>query len=102
MTGANISVASMGEYKVPTTAADLVIIGGGISGLLAAQQAKQRGISYILIDRADDLGGIWDTMSNNYSYLQVRATPCPASHRRLRSPGGPRPLRHVHDVFDHP
>ena len=72
MTSASVIVSKMGDYTAPTHCVEMCIVGGGISGLLAAQQALQRDIPYQLVDREEDLGGIWSTMSNNYSYLQAR------------------------------
>ena len=43
---------------------DIVIIGGGISGLHTAYQLQKRGIDFILIEARDRLGG--RILSNNY------------------------------------
>ena len=51
---------------------DVLIIGGGICGVLAAQQCKERGIRFRLIDRCEDYGGVWAFRANSHSHLQVR------------------------------
>ncbi len=51
---------------------DMVIIGGGICGLLAARQCRDMGLSYTLIEREKRLGGNWHTKANDHSFLQVQ------------------------------
>ena len=46
----------MGNHGRMTTAA---IIGGGMSGILAAVRCDQRGIDYTLYEKAERLGGTW-------------------------------------------
>lgn len=50
---------------------EMLIVGGGISGLLAAKNCAERGIPYLLVDREEILGGNWHSLSNNYSQLQA-------------------------------
>lgn len=50
---------------------EFVIVGSGISGLLAAKQCRERQWPYIVIERNDEVGGVWSTLANNHSYLQV-------------------------------
>ncbi|KAL6781746.1 hypothetical protein ACKKBF_B09280 [Auxenochlorella protothecoides x Auxenochlorella symbiontica] len=50
---------------------DMVIIGGGICGLLAARQCRDKGLSYTLIEREKRLGGNWHTKANDHSFLQA-------------------------------
>ena len=52
---------------------DVAILGAGISGVLAAQQALNDGLSFRIIDRCQDFGGVWDFRANSYSHLQVRS-----------------------------
>lgn len=49
----------------------VAILGAGISGVLAAQQALKDGLSFRIIDRCQDFGGVWDFRANSYSHLQV-------------------------------
>jgi len=52
-------------------AAEVCIIGGGISGILAAKKCLDRGLSYKIIDMNPQLGGCWHTLANDHSTLQV-------------------------------
>jgi len=44
------------------TVVDCLIVGAGVSGIAFAREAKRFGIDYKLIDRNDDLGGVWHQM----------------------------------------
>jgi 4-hydroxyacetophenone monooxygenase len=56
----------------------VVIIGAGMSGLLAAHRLRQTGIDFTIIEKNDDVGGTWlensypgcrvDNPNHNYSY----------------------------------
>merc|ERR1712004_22920 len=48
-------------------ALDCLIIGGGISGIAMAYQAKMHNIRYKLVDKEDSYGGVW--YQNNYPKL---------------------------------
>ncbi len=61
-TGSN----SSGTEQVP-----VVIIGGGICGLLAAERCVREGIRFLLFERGDDYGGNWVVRANTYSHLQA-------------------------------
>lgn len=50
---------------------DMVIIGGGICGILAAKKCHDQGISYRLVEKEAILGGVWQTMANASSFLQA-------------------------------
>jgi len=52
-------------------AAEVCIIGGGISGILAAKKCLDRRLSYKIIDVNPQLGGCWHTLANDHSTLQV-------------------------------
>ena len=54
---------------------DVLIVGGGICGVLAAQQCKERGIPFKLIERCGDFGGVWAFRANAHSHLQVTCRP---------------------------
>jgi 4-hydroxyacetophenone monooxygenase len=57
---------------------NVAIIGAGMSGLLAAHRLQQAGISFIIFEKNDDVGGTWlenrypgcrvDNPNHNYSY----------------------------------
>lgn len=52
---------------------DVVIIGGGICGILAARECQKRGLTYAILEKEPQLGGNWYTKANAHSYLQVTA-----------------------------
>jgi 4-hydroxyacetophenone monooxygenase len=56
----------------------VVIIGAGMSGLLAAHRLQQAGVPFVIVEKNDDVGGTWlentypgcrvDNPNHNYSY----------------------------------
>ena len=56
----------------------VVIIGAGMSGLLAAHRLQQAGVEFVILEKNDDVGGTWlensypgcrvDNPNHNYSY----------------------------------
>jgi 4-hydroxyacetophenone monooxygenase len=56
----------------------VVIIGAGMSGLLAAHRLQQAGVDHVIVDKNDDVGGTWlentypgcrvDNPNHNFSY----------------------------------
>lgn len=61
--------------KAPTETTEMLIVGGGICGILAAKNCVDSGIKYRLVEKESCLGGNWHTLANTHSYLQV-STPC--------------------------
>jgi 4-hydroxyacetophenone monooxygenase len=63
---------------VPDRPFHVVVIGAGMSGLLAAHRLQQAGVSFVVVDKNDDVGGTWlentypgcrvDNPNHNYSY----------------------------------
>ncbi len=57
---------------------EVLIIGAGMSGLLAAHRLQQAGVKFVIVDKNDDVGGTWyenkypgcrvDNPNHNYSY----------------------------------
>lgn len=39
---------------------DVVVLGGGWSGLLACKYAKEHGLSVLVLEKRDDIGGVWN------------------------------------------
>ena len=64
-------VAPNADFKV-------LIIGAGMSGLLAAHRLRQAGVAFVILEKNDDVGGTWlensypgcrvDNPNHNYSY----------------------------------
>ncbi len=52
-------------------AVDVVIVGGGVCGVLAAHRCLERALTYYIIDRQSDFGGVWASLANQHSHLQV-------------------------------
>jgi 4-hydroxyacetophenone monooxygenase len=62
----------------PDVSFEVVVIGAGMSGLLAAHRLQQSGVSFVIFEKNDDVGGTWlensypgcrvDNPNHNYSY----------------------------------
>lgn len=60
---------------------DIVVVGGGVCGVLAARRFAQEGFTYKIIERNNDYGGVWAYRANEYSHLQVsERNSCLAPH----------------------
>jgi len=71
---------------------EIAIIGAGVCGVLAGHQCAQQGITYRIVEREEQVGGVWVSRANTYSQLQVKhpcatcslperqADGCPAAH----------------------
>ncbi len=100
----------------PTPTSEVVIIGAGMSGLLAAHRLQQAGVPFVIFEKNDDVGGTWlentypgcrvDNPNHNYSYSFAQRHDWPlhfstqdvlldyfrALRRRVR-PARPHPVR---------
>ena len=56
-------------FRRPRTAFQVVIVGAGMSGLLAAHRLQQAGVDYVIIEKNDDVGGTW--FENRYPGCRV-------------------------------
>lgn len=66
------------EDLAPGSDLDVVIIGAGMSGILAGHRLQQAGVPFTILDKNDDVGGTWleasypgcrvDNPNHNYSY----------------------------------
>lgn len=60
--------------SAPARAVDVLIVGGGLCGVLAAHRCDYNALSYCLIERQSDFGGVWASLANEHSHLQVKAS----------------------------
>jgi hypothetical protein len=72
MASAKVTVTPKAS-KVERT--EMVIIGGGICGLIAARNCYDRNLPFKLIEKNPSLGGNWYSLANSYSHLQVCSLP---------------------------
>ena len=66
------------EAVAPDAAVSAVIIGAGMSGILAGHRLQQAGVPFVILDKNTDVGGTWfeaaypgcrvDNPNHNYSY----------------------------------
>jgi 4-hydroxyacetophenone monooxygenase len=66
------------EDVAPDVDFSVVVVGAGMSGLLAAHRLQEAGIPYVIVEKNDDVGGTWlensypgcrvDNPNHNYSY----------------------------------
>jgi len=61
----------VGRVAVPLSSVDVVIVGGGITGLYAADQLQRNGISFCLLEKDEKLGGIWSAYANTTSRVNT-------------------------------
>ncbi len=64
----------------------VLVVGGGVCGVLASQRCAAKGISFRLVDAGEDFGGVWCTLANTHSQLQVGAEPPQSSSHSLAAP----------------
>ena len=50
---------------------DVIICGGGLCGVLAGHRCALEGFTYKIIEKENDFGGVWNTLANEHSHLQV-------------------------------
>ena len=85
----------------PDVAFEVVVIGAGMSGILAGHRLQQAGIPFVILEKNDDVGGTWyenrypgcrvDNPNHNYSYSFAQRhdwpyhfSPQPVLHRYFR------------------
>ena len=61
----------LGNSGQPPQAVDVVIVGGGITGLYAANRFQQRGITFSILEKRDCIGGIWSMYANTTSRVNT-------------------------------
>jgi 4-hydroxyacetophenone monooxygenase len=78
MTAEDMGFRPVSPSKAPPSDFRVVVIGAGVSGMLAAIQLAEAGIEHVVLEKNDDVGGTWlenaypgagvDTASYLYSY----------------------------------
>jgi hypothetical protein len=61
----------IGGQASPPRTVDVVIIGGGVIGLYAAERLRQEGISFCVFEKRDRIGGIWSAYANTTSRVNT-------------------------------
>jgi cation diffusion facilitator CzcD-associated flavoprotein CzcO len=59
MASSNNSAARNGEQPSADRQADVIVIGAGFAGLYALYRLRGMGLSVVVLDAADDIGGTW-------------------------------------------
>ncbi len=59
------------EYGADGISVDVIIYGGGLCGVLAGHRCVVEGLTYKIIEKESDFGGVWHTLANEHSHLQV-------------------------------
>ncbi len=78
--------AEMMDKSAPVKAVDVLIVGGGVCGVLAAHRCNEKSLSYCLIERQSDFGGVWASLANEHSHLQVSYSTIPMPEYGNRVP----------------
>ncbi len=98
--------------SVDATSHDVVIVGAGFSGLYALFRLKEKGLSAIVLEAADDVGGTWywnrypgarcdvESVEYSYSFSPELDQEWTWSERYASQPEILRYLNHVADRFD--
>ncbi|KAL8596001.1 hypothetical protein ACOMHN_018313 [Nucella lapillus] len=53
-----------------TTETDVVVIGGGISGLVAGKCLKEDGFKVVILEKSGEIGGLWNYRENDYGVMR--------------------------------
>jgi hypothetical protein len=61
----------LGNTGQPPERVDVVIVGGGITGLYAASRFQQSGVSFCILEKRDRIGGIWSMYANTTSRVNT-------------------------------
>jgi len=50
---------------------DMIIVGAGVCGLIAAEEIKKKGKSYMILEKSVEVGGCWVQAANKTSHVAV-------------------------------
>lgn len=81
------------------TDADIIIIGSGFSGIGAGIQLKKAGYSFLILERADDIGGTW--RDNQYPGIAVDITSFTYSYSFEQNPNWSRVFAKGNELYDY-
>ena len=79
--------------------ADIIIIGSGFSGIGAGMQLKKAGYSFLILERADDIGGTW--RDNQYPGIAVDITSFTYSYSFEQNPHWSRVFAKGNELYDY-
>ena len=57
------------KLSLPEMPVDVIVIGAGLCGLIAAQAARSRGLSVAVLERRPIVGGVWTSFANSTSQV---------------------------------
>ena len=52
------------------TKCDVIVLGAGISGLVAAKCLRESGLSVVVLERTGEVGGLWTFRENDYGVMR--------------------------------
>jgi 5-methyltetrahydropteroyltriglutamate--homocysteine methyltransferase len=58
-----------GRRCAPPAEVDVVVVGAGVCGLIAARAAQKRGLTVAVLERRNVVGGIWSSVANSSSQV---------------------------------
>ena len=58
-----------GRRATPPARVDVVVVGAGVCGLIAARAAQKRGLTVAVLERRNVVGGIWSSVANSSSQV---------------------------------
>ena len=71
---------------LPETAAQVCVIGAGVSGLTAAKALRQAGVAVEVLERGSDLGGMWRYQNDSGTSSAYRSLHIDSSRQSLNFP----------------
>lgn len=112
MMASGINAPSNGESTRDGGEADVVVVGAGFAGLYALHRLRGMGLSVVVLDAADEIGGTWylnrypgcrcdvESLAYSYSFSPELEQEWTWSERYATQPEILRYIHHVADKFD--